>query len=516
MVDHVLYWQAQEGADHYLVRVSYDDYNGYEVPVKGTSYPLNLYQAGTYNLSVRYATQEGGYSQYAPAYSYRVEADVPVTPSGEEGVVLRGDGTKDNPLLVYTAKELATLKTGLKEEEDGTLRQLYYRLMADIDLGRAEWTPIGDYGNPFEGIFDGNGHTISNFVQTKPYGTSSYRHDGLFGWLVNATVVNLHLEGFEIDPGQINNTVDIGGLAGGMRNSVIENCSVKGTITVNRTLENDQRVRIGMLVGTVTQSSNGARIERCRTEGDINARFAFVYAGGIVGTLQASYAEILNCVSKVNVTSHCTAARTTSIEPVSFAGQAIGYASAVKTLYGLVGLGTVKATGRDGTSAGNIGQGLLGGAAHSSASNTCNLVLSDVYFDYQKAGVTLGEPFDTEEEIADYYIVGGSTIKQNNRSTVYARTTEELADMQNLTGLDPEVWEIKEGLPSLKEYFTEFFTVTYIVGDRNVGTQVVLKGQPATCPFTYDGDDVVVVKWDYDDSPITQDTIINAIIRQGE
>ena len=78
------------------------------------------------------------------------------------------------------------------------------------------------------------------------------------------------------------------------------------------------------------------------------------------------------------------------------------------------------------------------------------------------------------------------------------------------------VWEVVDGALRLKVYRSEFYTVTYQVGDEVIGTQVVLKGQPATCPFSYQGDAVVFVKWDYDDAPITQDTIINAIIRQGE
>lgn len=39
-------------------------------------------------------------------------------------------------------------------------------LMADIDLGGASHTPIGDHLTPFDGRFNGNGHVISNFTIT--------------------------------------------------------------------------------------------------------------------------------------------------------------------------------------------------------------------------------------------------------------------------------------------------------------------------------------------------------------
>lgn len=41
-----------------------------------------------------------------------------------------------------------------------------YALGADIDLGGAEWTPIGDGSAPFTGSLRGNGHAIRNLVCT--------------------------------------------------------------------------------------------------------------------------------------------------------------------------------------------------------------------------------------------------------------------------------------------------------------------------------------------------------------
>ncbi len=49
----------------------------------------------------------------------------------------------------------------IRNDPDGN-----FILMADIDLGGKAHTPIGDYLNPFDGKFNGNGHVISNFTIT--------------------------------------------------------------------------------------------------------------------------------------------------------------------------------------------------------------------------------------------------------------------------------------------------------------------------------------------------------------
>ena len=58
---------------------------------------------------------------------------------------------------IYTAADLDLIR----EDADGN-----FILMADIDLGGKEHTPIGDYLNPFDGKFNGNGHVVSNFTIT--------------------------------------------------------------------------------------------------------------------------------------------------------------------------------------------------------------------------------------------------------------------------------------------------------------------------------------------------------------
>lgn len=63
----------------------------------------------------------------------------------------------DGYVGIYNADDLDLIRG----DPDGN-----FILMADIDLGGEEHIPIGDYLNPFDGRFNGNGHVISNFTVT--------------------------------------------------------------------------------------------------------------------------------------------------------------------------------------------------------------------------------------------------------------------------------------------------------------------------------------------------------------
>lgn len=62
-----------------------------------------------------------------------------------------------------TISTLEELKAFRDEVNAGnTFKGETIELANDIDLGGEEWTPIGTQSHQFQGIFNGNGHTISN------------------------------------------------------------------------------------------------------------------------------------------------------------------------------------------------------------------------------------------------------------------------------------------------------------------------------------------------------------------
>ena len=98
------------------------------------------------------------------------------------------------------------------------------KLVGDIDLGGAAWTPIGNATTSFNGTFDGQEHTISNLVSLNE-GVSNI---GLFGVTKDGEIKNLTVENAKVS-GRLNVAV----VAGTPYTSKYTNITVKGHIEVN-------------------------------------------------------------------------------------------------------------------------------------------------------------------------------------------------------------------------------------------------------------------------------------------
>ena len=169
-----------------------------------------------------------------------------------------------------------------------------YVLGCDIDLGGNAWTPIAS----FSGVFDGNGHIISNFKLT-----STGTYNGFFA-VNSGTIKNLGLENYiatNLDP---NN--DYMGALVAMNSGYVINCYSTCDISYNYPTYGGYsgnnysvRVYVGGLVGF-----NGGTVSGCYTTGNVSCTLAcaslygydtpYTYAGGVVGqnggTLSNSFA----------------------------------------------------------------------------------------------------------------------------------------------------------------------------------------------------------------------------------
>ena len=155
-----------------------------------------------------------------------------------------GSGTEADPYLISDGSQLAYLAKTVNDGESyfGTSSQTrkYFKLTSDIDLGNLEWTPIGKglaYGtydnpvNPFSGIFDGDGHVISN-VKITQLGSHSL---GLFGGVKNANIKNVGIDGMTVEISNVTDSSkrinDIGGIVGFLHGTVsgcfVKNISIK-------------------------------------------------------------------------------------------------------------------------------------------------------------------------------------------------------------------------------------------------------------------------------------------------
>jgi hypothetical protein len=144
-------------------------------------------------------------------------------------------------------------------------------LTADIDLSTVDdWTPIGTAEKPFNGVFDGGGHVISNLKVNRPEGENV----GLFGYAKNATIYNLHL---------LNPSVKGSNYVGCLLGTAYEDMRISDVLVTGSGSAADYYTVSGSLCvgGIVGFANKMATIERCMFSGAIKG--TLLSCGGIIG-----------------------------------------------------------------------------------------------------------------------------------------------------------------------------------------------------------------------------------------
>ncbi len=196
--------------------------------------------------------------------------------------LLDGDGSKDNPYLIYNVEDLYNTRYDL---------DAYYKVMADIDFSTDTYafSPIGEDGTPFAGTFDGNSHTISNYVGS-----------GIFASTNNAVIKNWTLSNFTNE----NVSSTTGSLITHATGALdIENIHATGTL--KSTYSTDEETKaiksygvdyIGGIIGK-GECSN-VTINDVSYDGDI---IGHNYIGGLFGYLSSNTAVIKGVSAKSNI-----------------------------------------------------------------------------------------------------------------------------------------------------------------------------------------------------------------------
>lgn len=152
------------------------------------------------------------------------------------------------------------------------------------DSTENEWTPIGGAlaGKSFDGIFNGNGHTIYNIYYNHSdgeysKGNSVKNNIGLFGNVdEDATVKNITLEG-----GYIGAQRSVGAIVGKNWGNV-ENCHNVG-VEVYSTDSKGLGGIVGANWSKVQGGTNLPAIENCSNSGYIHSSYSKASVGGIAG-----------------------------------------------------------------------------------------------------------------------------------------------------------------------------------------------------------------------------------------
>ena len=128
-----------------------------------------------------------------------------------------GSGEPNNPYLIYTADQLNII--GLYSCHWGK----HFKLMADINLSDLTTGQFNLIGLPFSGVFDGNGHTISNFT----FDVNGISYVGVFRWVddLNAVIKDLGVVDANINVG---NGRYAGALIGELEQGTITGSWVEG------------------------------------------------------------------------------------------------------------------------------------------------------------------------------------------------------------------------------------------------------------------------------------------------
>lgn len=229
---------------------------------------------------------------------------------------------------IYTATQLVEFATAVNS--GASLQQWMdeseeIALMADLDMTGVNWTPIGNVtgstiangaatlgtGNPFKGVFNGNGHTIRNLAMS----TDAAQIFGLFGVCSGATVKDLTIDqsctlqvmNEELKAGSV-----YGFIAGLAISSTFEDITVNGHVLESLLYKGSTKYFgcLGGVVGHVTSCT----IKNCTYGGTFDRVRSNIYdnsigssVGGIVAFARGSASaptQIENCVNSGYVSGH--------------------------------------------------------------------------------------------------------------------------------------------------------------------------------------------------------------------
>lgn len=316
------------------------------------------------------------------------DADInyPATPQFN----LKGAGTAENPFLIETTSQVKMLAQ--LSESGVASKGMHFALANDLDFANVTpnaYVPVGTVENPFEGTFNGNGHTISNFkIDGK-----GFTNTGFIGVLgENGRVENINFTNSNV----VGSGLYVGTVVA-TNYGTVTNVSVSGKVSGD-----------GEVLGGITGITQGGTITKSNFTGTVDTKTT---GAGITGYLINNgdrYAEISDCWVKGIVT-------------------VVGYQSSYSNyeaggIAGIAMRGSILRSYFSGILQDKIGRHYLGGIAGYSSYvsiresfNTGAIMAKRTYFG---TGVPGADDGDTETGGLVGYISGGELIDCYNAGTI--------------------------------------------------------------------------------------------------
>lgn len=345
------------------------NYSLYHVE-NGTTTAMTVVNGEATHNSFEYDAVTGDVTLYLASFSeVALVADTENAWNGTVATAFAsGTGTEKDPFIIANADQLAYFSQLISKEND-TYGKEHYKLVADVNLNGSKaqaednkdlmFYPVGywalgnginaagekiwyTYGGAFKGVFDGNGHKISNVYQNTWLMDGDYDNGywnaamGIFGYVNGGVIKNLTVDSFSSD-GEFTPTGVIAAYAAGnatFENIAITNCNPRvyntgngGIIGIagdtratnddhivlkNITVDNSNKISalwgswdvacgglVGMYRGNVDGSGNPTddtiSFENCHVAAQIDVYndvcanyqyYAYRYAGMIIGSVR--------------------------------------------------------------------------------------------------------------------------------------------------------------------------------------------------------------------------------------
>ena len=456
---------------------------------------------------------QASYGTYKAIMAMYDGSDITTTASltfpAKPAMDLEGEGTAESPYLIKTPKDLATLaylsnndatvrsttvtKTVNDVEYRGVFAGKYFKLANDIDLANTKEaiSPIGSTEYMFEGVFDGDGKTISNF-SIENY---AYDYCGLFsevgekGEVKNLKMANAYVTslGYNVGAvagrnfGKIDNITlispkvvasegyNVGGVVGRsygpMSNVTVEKAYV-------RSLGYSGGV-VGALYGSISNAN---------ATGTVYGTGKQVFVGGVAGLVNKATAELPDAVvdncsfsgsvygtnSEVAVGGLIGIFGNGSVTNSAAAATAMGLSASACYVGGLIGT-VYQATVNNCYSTGYVSNpntphcgGLIGKSSEYNTSSGGSMVTNC----YSSAMLVTGSTASTRGLVGTpaYITIGSGCYYDAQIAGVDADNAKSTAELTTGTapeGYSADVWTVEAGVyPTLKSLPADFKAVS--------------------------------------------------------
>jgi hypothetical protein len=211
-----------------------------------------------------------------------------------------GSGEPNNPYLISSPEELNSIG------HNPRLMKCDFKLVSDLDLAGIHVYPIGDYDFAYDGVFDGNRHTISHVT------TQSVDYPALFSVLTS----DAEVKDLGVVDVNIAGSSAVGGLAGS-NSGTVTRCYSTGTV--------NGLWSVGGLVG-----ENSGTVTHCYSTGvvsgtsDIGGLLGWNYDGALTDCYSTGAVSGSEAVGGLAGSNGGTMSACYSTGPVTGSGSYIG------------------------------------------------------------------------------------------------------------------------------------------------------------------------------------------------